>query len=73
MEWKEMKKRKIKKRIRNICMQQRKYEIKVAKSRESLLYTPYKLLAEELEKTFLKSSDFKDKVEKIIENTFKPS
>lgn len=54
-------------------MQQRKYEIKVAKSRESLLYTPYKLLAEELEKTFLKSSDFKDKVEKIIENTFKPS
>lgn len=54
-------------------MQQRKYEIKVAKSRENLLYTPYKLLAEELEKTFLKSSDFKDKVEKIIENTFKPS
>lgn len=66
-------KKKIKKRIRNICIQQRKYEEKIARSRESLLYTPYKLLAEELESTFLKLSDFKDKVEKIIENTFKPS
>ena len=69
-----MKRVKVKKRIRDLCRQQLKYEDKVSKIRFKLFYQPYKELAEAIEKEFSKSlfTTLKEKVGKLVNGVFKP-
>lgn len=69
-----MKKIKVPNNIVNLCRNQKKYEIRVAITREKLILNTFIFLADEIEKEFFKSDEiknFKIKISEIIDGKFK--
>ncbi len=69
-----MKKIKVPNHIVNLCRNQKKYEIRVANTREKLILNAFVFLADEIEKEYFKADEiknFKDKITEIIDGKFK--